>query len=108
MGTTIRMLPKNGVTVTGWAGPPEQSAAGSRRYYTAAAGSYADVTALDANVLGSQGFLQVGNGSGPTSLRPNLIGDPQAPGFQYLDTTLGLIVVWNGAGWVNPVTGATA
>ena len=106
--TTVRMLPRNGQTVTGWAGPSDIGGINARRYYSAGAGGYVDAVDLDAGPLGSQGFLAVGNGSGPTTARPNLVDNASAPGFVYLDTTLSLIVVWDGANWRNPVTGATA
>lgn len=106
MTQTIRMLAVNARTTTGWAGPPDQSAAAGRRYYPAQAGGTIDPIDLDAVVLGSQGFFAVGNGSGPTASRPNNAG--QNPGFLYVDTTLNLIVAWNGIGWVNPLTGASA
>ena len=105
---TVRMLPRNGVTATGWAGPGDPGGISSRRYYTAPAGGTVDVFATDANALGSQGMFAVGNGSGPTSARPNGVGGVNI-GFLYLDTTLNLFVVWNGqAGWINPITGAGA
>ena len=100
---TQRMIPKNGATVTGWAGPPDQSAASARRYYTANAGGVVDVPDLDAQAIASFGFIAVG-GSGATSARPTGAG----PGYPFVDTTLNLVVVWNGAAWVNPVTGTNA
>jgi hypothetical protein len=54
--------------------------------------------------------------SGPTSARPKA-GDADMPaasgvlqaGIHYLDTTLAVVLVSDGAGlWRNPVTGATA
>jgi hypothetical protein len=106
MSLTVRMIAKNGVTVTGWAGPPDN--AQSRRYYTASAGGTVDVPAGgDADAMPTFGLIAIGNGSGPTSSRPNGMGGVN-PGYLYLDTTLGIFVAWTGAGWVNPITGASA
>jgi len=106
MTITSRMLPLNGATQNGWAGPNDNVA--SRRYYTATAGGFIDATgdpSVDASTLTSQGFVLVG-ASGPTSSRPTLAGYLK-PGFVYVDTTLSLVIVWDGAAWRNPVTGAS-
>jgi hypothetical protein len=103
--TTIRMLPINPTsTIKGWAGSNDNVAA--RRYYSAGSGAFIDAIDGDASVLGSQGFVAVGDASGTTAARPNNVY--LRPGFTYLDTTLALIVIWDGAAWRNPVTGATA
>ena len=51
--------------------------------------------------------------TGTTAQRPvlgvdnDVMAAPQLPaGFHYLDTTLGYLVVWDGASWRNPATGA--
>ena len=106
--TTTRMLPLAGVIQTGnigaGAGEPIQ------RSYTATGGGFIDAvgdpSSGDASALTSQGFLKVCQ-SGPTSARP-VFSVGQSPGFQYLDTTLAKIVVWDGANWRDPVTGSTA
>jgi hypothetical protein len=104
--TTIRMLPRGGGTVTAWIGPNDNVA--GRTYYTAAANGTVDVAcdASAASNLASQGLIQFGDSSGATSTRPSY--ENQRPGWVHVDTTLNLIVMWNGAGWVNPVTGAAA
>jgi hypothetical protein len=102
--TTVRMLPIKGAAATGWAGPNDNVA--GRRYYTAAAGGFIDAIDADATTLNSQGFAAIGDASGTTAQRPN--NAYLRPGFVYLDTTLALIVAWDGVAWRNPVTGATA
>jgi hypothetical protein len=105
--TTTRVLPLAGATVTGNIG------AGAfqpiQRSYTVAGGSFADVqgdvNSGDAASLRSQGFIVVAQ-SGPTSARP-VFSAGQSPGFMYLDTTLGKIVVWDGAAFRDPNTGSS-
>jgi hypothetical protein len=58
------------------------------RAYSAAPGSVVDVIDADAQVLASNGWTKIAF-SGPTS-----------------DTTINALVVWDGATWRNPVTGA--
>ena len=105
--TTTRMLPLNGAGVTGYIG----AGAGSppQRAYSATGGGYIDALgdpSADAATLVSQGFLLVG-GSGTTAQRPNGTGF-QKPGFIYVDSTISKVVMWDGANWRDPVTGATA
>lgn len=107
MSITTRMLPLNGTLQTGNIG----AGAGSPvvRSYSATGGSFIDAVGdpgADASMLGSQGFIAIG-GSGTTAQRPNGTGLLK-PGFVYVDTALSLVVVWDGANWRNPVTGATA
>jgi hypothetical protein len=107
MSITTRMLPLNGAQQNGnigaGAGNPIQ------RSYSATAGGFIDAVgdpSVDASTLVSQGFILIG-GSGTTAQRPNGAGFLK-PGFVYVDTTLSLVVIWDGAGWRNPVSGATA
>jgi hypothetical protein len=112
MGVNIRMLPANGSgsTVNGVCGSPNPNDL-ARRYYSATGGQTIDATGYpdgDAAVLASQGFLPV-CASGTTALRNSLTpGKHFKPGTLYLDTTIGLIVCWDGASWRNPVNGAVA
>lgn len=103
---TIRMLPRNGDAVSAWIGPNDNVA--GRTYYNAAANGTVDVAcdASAASDLASQGLIQFGESSGPTASRPN--AENLQPGWTHVDTSLGLVVMWNGSGWVNPVTGASA
>jgi hypothetical protein len=77
--------------------------------YTNTPGNYIDEPAgdLELNLLLANGWLKIGP-AGPTSGRPT---DPvtlsNAP-ILYVDTTLGKTVVWDGAAWRDPATGATA
>jgi hypothetical protein len=107
MSITTRMLPLNGSQQSGCIG----AGAGTpiQRSYSASGGGFIDAVGdpgVDASTLVSQGFIAIG-GSGTTAQRPNGAGFLK-PGFVYVDTTLSLVVVWDGANWRNPVTGATA
>ena len=106
MSATIRMIPKGGGAVSAWLGPNDNVA--GRTYYNAAANGTVDVScdASGASDLASQGLIAIGDSSGATSTRPN--AENLRPGWLHVDTTLNLIVAWNGGGWVNPITGATA
>jgi hypothetical protein len=104
--STTRMLPLNGATVTVTIPPPPVSASYARAVYTATGGGYIDAagdpTSGDAAELTSMGFILVA-ASGATSGRP--VG--AKPGTQYVDTTLGYMVIWDGLAWRNPATGAS-
>jgi hypothetical protein len=100
--TTVRML--SGSTINAWTGPPGSPA--GRTYYQASAGTVIDVPDVSVSDLRSQGLIAVGDGSGPTSGRPT--SQYLRPGYVYVDTTIGLIVAWDGANWRNPLSGATA
>jgi hypothetical protein len=70
------------------------------RQYSIAAGGTVDAPLGDAQILAANGWPRV-EGSGTTAQRP------ATPSFtqKFLDTTVGLIVVWDGAKWRNPATG---
>jgi hypothetical protein len=109
MAVTTRMIPGNitGGTITGYAGGPNP-ADPSRRYYTAGPGSFIDAQGMpdcDAAMLVSQGFLLV-CASGSTAQRNQLTGTFFKAGQMWLDTTLGLIIMFDGVAWRNPVSGA--
>lgn len=79
------------------------------RIYTAVDGTTVDAPSQDVGVLTANGWFLVGGngcvGVGATALRPT--GGLLA-GSTYVDTTLGYIVVYDGANeWRNPVSGAT-
>jgi hypothetical protein len=103
------MLPANGSggTVTGVCGSNNPNDP-NRRYYSATGGQTIDASGWpdgDATALTSQGFLAV-CASGTTALRNGAsAGGYFKPGVLFLDTTLGLIVVWDGLAWRNPVNG---
>ena len=81
-----------------------------RAYTGVAAGSvFSSVPDGDARKLAASGFiLAAPGGSGTTAQRPTTAPDGRAirPGTLYLDMTLGYIVVWDGATWRRPNTGA--
>jgi len=96
--------------------PPVSVSAQSRtvngRTYSATPGSAIDIFDADAEVLSANGWIKVAL-SGPTTARPspNPLGTPPylaGPGFKFLDTTLGKIVVYDGATFRDPVTGAAS
>ena len=76
------------------------------RSYAGPAGTVVNVIDADAAKLAANGWSQPADGgsAGPTSGRPVL--QPYQYGVKYSDTTLGQLVVWDGATWRNPVTGA--
>jgi hypothetical protein len=86
-----------------------QSRTVNGRTYSAVPGQALDIFDADAETLAANGWISVCL-SGPTSARPspNLNVSPPyiaAPGFKFLDTTLGKIVVYDGAAFRDPVTG---
>jgi hypothetical protein len=101
----IRMLPISGAART--ATVPQPGVNPSARGYTSTANGTVDALDADASVIASEGFYPVCP-SGPTASRPN--NAYLRPGFQYIDTDLSLLIVWDGGGvsgaWRNPVTGA--
>jgi hypothetical protein len=74
------------------------------RSYICSAGSAIDVPDFDGQTLEANGWLRAAyGGAGTTDNRP---ANP-VKSLQFLDTTLGFIIVHNGVNWVNPATGAT-
>lgn len=71
------------------------------RLYSAAAGSTLQVPDFDAGVLAANGWTLVAT-VGTTAQRP---ANPYQSMF-YHDTTLGYVIVFEGAVWRNPNTGA--
>lgn len=66
-------------------------------------GTFIDMPDFDASVLDANSWIVAAQGGvGATAARPtvNLF-----PVLEYLDTTLGYIVKWNGSAWINPNTG---
>lgn len=76
------------------------------RTYTAAAGTTQDVPDQDAAVMSANGWLDITGGgqTGATSARPTT---GLVAGLKYLDTTLGYVVIYDGATWRNPSSGAS-
>lgn len=88
-----------------------QNMTNNGRPYSAAPGSVLDVVDADAQVLAAAGWVKVAF-SGPTSARPT-IGAPSGPyftaarGTHFLDTTLNALIVFDGATWRSPISGAS-
>jgi hypothetical protein len=91
---TYRLIPANGAAKT-------EAVFG--RTYTAAANGFVDAPDGDAFVLSANGWAQVAQ-VGTTVNRPT---HPRF-GQKFVDTTLNLIVVWEGSAWRNPASGAVA
>ncbi len=95
----IRVIPPNGVATT-------QVINGHS--YTCAANATIDVSDFAAWVLTANGWINAGGHGavavtvGTTAARPT---NP-ARGQAFLDTTLGLTIVWDGSNWRNPFSGA--
>jgi len=77
--------------------------------YTAAPGAVVDVEDFESSVSGpapGSSFVNLGL-AGTTVERPtqNADGSSIKPGFRFIDSTLGALIVWNGDTW-RDVTGA--
>lgn len=100
--STVRMFSTSTATQT-------ISTGGGVRSYTPAPGTVFDVPREDAEKLAANGFFYVGIGGGRGSPEPAQVGTtsarptqaavavPLQPGTQYIDTTIGKIIVWDGA-----------
>jgi hypothetical protein len=80
------------------------------RSYSAAPGATLDVPDFDSGQLAANGWTKVAM-SGPTSARPSINPNVSSPtiaarGAHYFDSTLGYVVVFDGATWRNPSSGA--
>jgi hypothetical protein len=85
---------------------------GTTRRYSCTAGSAITVPGEDAQILRGRGWIAAGPGMtlkhvGATSARPVT---PDFLGEGYLDTSLGILVLWGGpkTQWLNACTGASA
>ena len=73
------------------------------RTYSAVAGGFLDVPDFDAAVMLANGWVRGAlGGSGTTSQRPV---NPSINTI-YMDTSLSLLIVWDGKKWRNKITGA--
>jgi hypothetical protein len=104
---SIRLLSKNNAAVSASlpAGPAFN--AQMETFFNVAANGFIDaqVDPIAASALVSQGLVQVGNSSGSTAQRPTGSG-ALFPGWIHIDTTLSKVVVFDGANWRDPITGA--
>jgi len=71
------------------------------RTYVCSPGSTITVPDFDYGILGANGWVTVAQ-VGTTAQRPTRPNTPQL----FHDTTLGFVIVWEGAAWRNPNTGA--
>ena len=79
-----------------------------RTYTPTGPGVIFDVPDQDANILGANRWLILGL-VGTTAQRPSSKDTtPRQPyaGQEYIDTTLGYLIIHDGASWRNPATGA--
>jgi|GEM_PF-1715770 len=97
----IRMLPPTNVQ--------KRTVVVNGRTYTGAMGTVYDVPDHDADALEANGWTRV-EAVGTTAERPNFTATPAgaalSAGRRFLDTTVGALIVWDGATWRNPATGA--
>ncbi len=82
----------------------------NRRLYSGAGGTVIDIPFQDRNALGASGWIIIAQ-SGITANRPTGTGvaggfNTRDVGTQYLDTTLGYVIYFDGLVWRNPSTGA--
>lgn len=102
----VRMCPANMTSGT-------KTATVNGRKFSCAVGATIDVPEFDAQALEAAGFLNMGT-SGPTVQRPSYpptnTSESRVSGVPFgarmIDTTLSVAAVFNGAVWVNAVTGA--
>ena len=85
-----------------------QTAVVNGRTYSATPGSVVDVPDFDSLQLAANGWTTVAP-SGPTSARPSgsLGIYPAAAGVHFYDTTVGKLIVFDGATWRSPVDGSS-
>jgi hypothetical protein len=79
------------------------------RGYSGVPGTAIDVPDFDAGVLCANGWTRVAL-SGPTSARPPINPNTSPPytaaaGLHFFDSTIGKIIVFDGATWRDPVNG---
>jgi hypothetical protein len=100
-----RMLPP--AIVAGQPVTSQQSMVVNGRTYAGTPGSAMDVPDMDGAVLAANGWIKVA-ASGTTAQRPTSTSAPlrAAPNERYFDTTLGKLIVFDGATWRDPATGS--
>lgn len=77
------------------------------RVYSCAVGSTISVPSTDGYTMSANGWIPASvGGSGPTSSRPD--ASAVSKGAEFHDTTLGKVIVFDGKGWRDPHTGASA
>ena len=96
---TMRLLPP--------INPVFQRCVANGRQYAATPGAVIDAPDWDASILGANGWIAVCR-VGTTAQRPTGTADPNSPtpGTQFYDTTLGALIIFDGATWRSPVDGS--
>ena len=88
----------------------QQTIVVSGRTYSSTPGNAVDVPDLDSVTLQANGWILVAL-SGPTSGRPTETeisassGSPLSAGLKFFDTTIGKVIVFDGATWRDPANG---
>ncbi len=88
----------------------QQTIAVSGRTYSSTPGNAVDVPDFDSVTLQANGWIFVAL-SGPTSGRPTeteiraSTGSPLSAGLKFFDTTIGKVIVFDGATWRDPANG---
>jgi hypothetical protein len=98
---TIRLLPPTNAQ--------QQTIVANGRSYSSTPGHVVDVLDFDATVLTANGWLRVAQ-SGTTAQRPTSSqgnGFVAASGTTFFDTTVGTLLIFDGAAWRSPVDGAS-
>lgn len=95
----IRMLPPTNIQ--------DQTLTVNGRNYSGQPGAALDVPDFDAQQLQANGWTWVAP-SGASSERPTSAQGlyPASVGAQFFDTTLNALIIFDGATWRNPATGA--
>jgi hypothetical protein len=109
--TTVRLM-----APVLFAGKPNPAVTGNpinvsgRVYPAVSPGTMIDVPDFDAAGLCGNGYTRIAI-SGPTSARPSTNPNTTppyvaAPGVQFVDTTIGKLIVFDGAVWRDPISGS--
>jgi hypothetical protein len=85
----------------------QQTVTVNGRRYSGQPGSTLDPPDFDAGPLAANGWVDCSL-SGPTGSRPSsAVGVPALfVGLEFIDTTIGAVIRWDGASWRNVITGA--
>lgn len=94
---TCTVLPPPNSGATGFTSGPNPITVNNRTYTCAIGASLSTVPADDAAIMIDNGWVLFGRGSGATAARPT--GINLKPGMLWYDTTVGHIIVYDGATW---------
>jgi hypothetical protein len=104
LATTVASATRSAATLAGGRASRAETEVNGRSYICTAGAALA-VPDFDAQALGANGWLLTAkDGTGTTAQRPS------APliDARYYDTDVGAILVYDGAAWLNAITGAVA